>query len=295
MNDATPHKIFTDKGLTRRQKTALKKVPPLDQIKTRQDEDKTLAYLEGWYVIAEANRIFGPENWDRITLATQSVWQGRINNNPCCAYTARVRISVRAGLTTLTREGSGFGQARGRDQGEAHGLALKAAETDATKRALSTLGAPFGLLLYDPDHPSTAEAIARGMREAAPASAATNKPGCREAKASTAPDDQTTAPWIAFGAVGEVTGVFRDPILCCSAIRRTIEGAHSVPALEAVYQANRRTMARLYSEKPELRSDADQHYTHILSALFQAKLKRYATTGESLPNAREQLSQTTPI
>lgn len=295
MNDATPNKIFANQGLNRRQKAALKKVPPLEQIRTRQDENRTLAYLEGWYVIAEANRIFGPENWDRITLATQSVWQGRINNNPCCAYTARVRICVRAGLTTLTREGSGFGQARGRDQGEAHGLALKAAETDATKRALSTLGAPFGLTLYDPDHPSTAQAIARGMQEATPASKTTSKPLCREAKTSTSPEGETTAPWIAFGAAGEVIGVFRDPILCCSAIRRSIEAAHSVPALEAVYQANRRTMARLYSEKPELRSDADQHYTHILSALFQAKLKRYAASGELRQNAREQFSQIVSI
>lgn len=295
MNDATPHKIFTDKGLTRRQKTALKKVPPLEHIKTRQDEDKTLAYLEGWYVIAEANRIFGPENWDRITLATQSVWQGRINNNPCCAYTARVRICVRAGLTTLTREGSGFGQARGRDQGEAHGLALKAAETDATKRALSTLGAPFGLMLYDPDHPATAAAIARGMQEVPASTTPQSRTPCNAAKIPATLEASTTAPWIAFGAAGEVMGVFRDPILCCSAIRRTIEGASSVPALEAVYQANRRTMARLYSERPELRSDADQHYTHILSALFQTKLKRYATTGEPLPNARKQPSQTAPI
>ena len=32
---------------------------------------------------------------------------------------------------------------------EAHDLALKAAETDATKRALATFGNPFGLALYD--------------------------------------------------------------------------------------------------------------------------------------------------
>ena len=36
-----------------------------------------------------------------------------------------------------------------RPPGEAHELALKAAETDATKRALATFGNPFGLALYD--------------------------------------------------------------------------------------------------------------------------------------------------
>ena len=40
---------------------------------------------------------------------------------------------------------------RASQPGEAHELALKAAETDATKRALATFGNPFGLALYDRD------------------------------------------------------------------------------------------------------------------------------------------------
>jgi hypothetical protein len=43
--------------------------------------------------------------------------------------------------------GTGFGGARSPEA--AHEIALKAAETDATKRALSTFGNPFGLALYD--------------------------------------------------------------------------------------------------------------------------------------------------
>ena len=35
--------------------------------------------------------------------------------------------------------------------GEVHDIALKAAETDATKRALATFGKPFGLELYRKD------------------------------------------------------------------------------------------------------------------------------------------------
>ena len=35
------------------------------------------------------------------------------------------------------------------NSGKAHELALKGAETDATKRALATFGNPFGLALYD--------------------------------------------------------------------------------------------------------------------------------------------------
>ena len=63
-------------------------------------------------------------------------------------YVARVRITVHAGGATTIREGHGTGEGRGTSPGEVHDIALKAAETDATKRALSTFGKPFGLALY---------------------------------------------------------------------------------------------------------------------------------------------------
>ncbi len=34
-------------------------------VRTREVEGRTIAYLEGWHVIAEANRIFGFDGWDR--------------------------------------------------------------------------------------------------------------------------------------------------------------------------------------------------------------------------------------
>ena len=71
------------------------------------------------------------------------------NHRYGAAYTAKVRIAVRAGSLTITREGCGSGEAKAPSPGEAHELALKAAETDATKRALATFGNPFGLALYD--------------------------------------------------------------------------------------------------------------------------------------------------
>ena len=51
-------------------------------------------------------------------------------------YIAKVRITVQADGTTIVREGHGSGEGRGTSPGEAHDTALKAAETDATKRAL---------------------------------------------------------------------------------------------------------------------------------------------------------------
>jgi Rad52/22 family double-strand break repair protein len=63
-------------------------------------------------------------------------------------YTSKVRITVRTDREKIVREGHGCGEARGVSAGEAHDLALKISETDATKRALATFGKPFGLALY---------------------------------------------------------------------------------------------------------------------------------------------------
>ena len=59
-----------------------------------------------------------------------------------------MRITVQADGATVVREGHGSGEGRGTSPGEVHDISLKAAETDATKRALATFGKPFGLELY---------------------------------------------------------------------------------------------------------------------------------------------------
>ena len=45
-------------------------------VKTRKANGADLHYVEGWHVIAEANRIFGYDAWDRRTLASHCVWSG---------------------------------------------------------------------------------------------------------------------------------------------------------------------------------------------------------------------------
>jgi len=52
----------------------------------------------------------------------------------------------------IIREGHGSGEGRAASPGEVHDTAFKAAETDATKRALATFGKPFGLELYRKDN-----------------------------------------------------------------------------------------------------------------------------------------------
>ena len=68
--------------------------------------------------------------------------------NFLAVYVARVKITVQAEGATIIREGHGTGEGRGMSAGEVHDIAVKAAETDATKRALATFGRPFGLELY---------------------------------------------------------------------------------------------------------------------------------------------------
>ncbi len=117
-------------------------------IKQRESNGQTLSYIEGWYAIAEANRIFGFDGWDRETVASQCVWAKPLGAKYGAAYLTRVRITVRAGDHRVVREGSGTGEATAASPGLAHEFAAKAAETDATKRALSTFGNRFGLSLY---------------------------------------------------------------------------------------------------------------------------------------------------
>ena len=75
-------------------------------------------------------------------------WPGKTAGTSSPIYIARVRITVHADGVTIIREGHGTGEGRGTSPGEVHDIALKAAETDATKRALATFGKPFGLELY---------------------------------------------------------------------------------------------------------------------------------------------------
>ena len=94
-------------------------------VKTRNSNGATLHYVEGWHAIAEANRIFGYDAWDRRTLVTSCVWSGASGQLYAAAYTAKVRVSVRAGDLRIVREGSGTGEGRAATQGQAHDLALK--------------------------------------------------------------------------------------------------------------------------------------------------------------------------
>ena len=125
----------------------------LDQrrVRTRYANGRELSYIEGWYAISQANRIFGFDAWSRETVETRCVLSRENRGAFLAVYTAKVRITVEVDGIKVIREGHGTGEGRANSPGEVHDTAVKAAETDATKRALATFGKPFGLELYRRD------------------------------------------------------------------------------------------------------------------------------------------------
>jgi DNA repair and recombination protein RAD52 len=148
---------------TEQQKVAL--AAPLNgqHVKRRKQAGRSLAYIEGWKAIDEANRIFGFDGWTResVDLRCVSEKERKIGQDKRdgwgVSYIAKVRIVVFAGDSLVTREGIGSGHGIDADLGTAHESAVKEAETDAMKRALMTFGNPFGLALYDKDRTNVAD------------------------------------------------------------------------------------------------------------------------------------------
>ena len=122
---------------------------PLDSgvVCQREQAGRSLSYIESWWAISEANRIFGHLNWNRGTVDVNMVQCEQKGDKGLwyVSYTAKSVIFV----NNVERHGMGFGQGIDRDLGKAHESAIKEAESDAMKRALMTFGNPFGLALYD--------------------------------------------------------------------------------------------------------------------------------------------------
>jgi hypothetical protein len=184
-------------------------------VKTRQAEGALLHYVEGWHAIAEANRIFGFDAWDRRTISSRCVHSERSGRTHFAAYVAKVRVSVRAGDIVIVREGSGMGEGAAPTPGKAHELALKGAETDGTKRALATFGNPFGLALYDREQ------------------AGVGKPKCEKA-----PEPSDSGPWVLHSTTGSPQKTLESPEAFASELRKAMDNAKDIEALFAVWEQN---------------------------------------------------------
>ncbi|MDA1326072.1 MAG: RAD52 family DNA repair protein, partial [Proteobacteria bacterium] len=224
-------------------------------VKARDKNGVILSYIEGWHAIAEANRIFGFDGWSRETIETNCIWDAPWQNRRACSYTARVRIRVLAGHHEIIREGSGSGHGFADTAGEAHESALKEAETDATKRALTTFGNPFGLALYDKEQ--------RGVTRSLTGGAAKTKPN--------------KTLWELFDQERHLQSQHTDPVDYCANFRRLLENAAAPTTLKALWDRNQNTLLILKANCPDLTSEKGHHYADILARLFATRLDAFAS------------------
>jgi len=114
-------------------------------------------HVEGWYVKAKANQIFGYDGWSMETV--------RLDHTPA-GFMATVEVSVSfltEGGAVRTARRSGSASEETNDKGA---NAAKTAETTAMKRAFASLGNQFGLPLYKGENPPAVDVTA--WNEAAP-------------------------------------------------------------------------------------------------------------------------------
>lgn len=241
------------KGFTPRQLRKL--ATPLEptKIKTRIADGKTLAYLEGWFVLQEANRIFGYDGWDREMVASERTFVRRTGDAVSCGYSARVRIRVRVQDQAVLREGTGFGTATAQEIGDAHERAIKAAETDATKRALATFGGRFGLLLYAQGSERASERVFGHI--------------------ISPPEAHAPFPLVACDGAVLTAG---SPEGFCTGLRQLVEVADTAAQINALREQNKVSLARLRTITG-LQTDRGEHYADVLQRLCEARLRLIQT------------------
>jgi len=217
------------KNFSRHQLSKLSQDVDVRFVQKRQVGEKELSYLPGWFVVSEANAIFGYDGWDRQTLELQRLFERTKMDRCSCGYLARIRVTVRAGGQEVVREGTGVGHASSSNIAEVHERAIKAAETDATKRALATFGGRFGLSLYRPS-PNIARFVLKDPKGA--------------------PTTDALSP-AAFAA-----GLRQMVFLC----RDDVE-------LTQLFEANRVVLEDLRAI-PALQAASGRHYADVLLSLF---------------------------
>ena len=229
-------------------------------VRTRESRGQVLSYIEGWHVIAEANRVFGFEGWDRETVWCECVWEDGRRDPKASAYAARVRIRVRAGDGIVCREGSGVGNGTGATLGEAHENALKEAETDAMKRALTTFGNLFGLALYDKEQAGVRGAARTMTGREAPALA-----------------------WTVLSPAGDVIATCSEPKAFCTRLRQALTSALDIAYLRALWNQNAALVQSLEAHRPDLVTRMGVHFASVLASVFEAQCAKLIAQNSTEP------------
>jgi len=131
-------------------KGMLNKPLPKNAIKQREGGGgMMLDYLEGWWAIQNANRIFGIGNWSYEPVFEQMkhiILPDTKKGKKTGLYIIPVVLKVYIDGEEIVRSDIGTTQYYGEESKE---MAIKGCVTDALKRCLRTFGEQFGLLLYD--------------------------------------------------------------------------------------------------------------------------------------------------
>ena len=122
------------------------------RIKSREKNNISLSYIEGFDVIDTANLIFGFGNWSYLISKLEQVSQEQNHNqNFVVCYKAVVKLIVKDENHTksISRQDVGFGTGIAKTLADSYENAGKEAVTDALKRAMRSFGNQFGNSLYD--------------------------------------------------------------------------------------------------------------------------------------------------
>ena len=162
------------------------------------------------------------------------------------------------------REGSGTGEGSGLTPGQAHEIALKSAETDATKRALSTFGNPFGLALYDREQ--------LGIRKR------------RDLRSAPA-----LGPWVLRSELGTERSSFNKPSEFAAALRAAMSAVRDIEILFALWEHNVETVRAI-------NRSLDQHHLEKsgIAAQLVAHLKQCAVALAKATNSTQSPSSQQP-
>lgn len=177
---------------------------PRDVVRKREGGGgRMFSYLEGHYVIALLNEVFGNGGWSYSTKTLDKAHTGSIkdkygNEVHTAHYVAMVELVVPALNCVYGDVGYGDGSDK-TNPGKAHELAVKEAVTDALKRCAKNLGMATGLALYSKDQENVEENISEGpgtAREDQPRNGAGNSSGtqAQEPRGVERPDTAGGAP-----------------------------------------------------------------------------------------------------
>lgn len=173
-------------------------------------EGHTVAYIEGYQAINQANRIFGYGRWGSEIVGPIGYRriQGAPNpdrgNATVAMYSARIRVKVH-GYESRSDVGCALVT---EPTADAHETAIKAAVTDGMKRALRQFGDQFGNALYDRADPSRLSAQRELADLRASVIAVGAQLGLDEAAARIEASRRTGRPFVEIG-VRELASLLR--------------------------------------------------------------------------------------